>query len=610
MRSFLLPRVAALHRRRLGKVTFVGITGSAGKTTATTLAIAVLATAGKVRPWAGTLNIFYHIMAVVIATKPSDNFCVVEFGIDKPGSLDRSLATVRPRIGVVTSIGTDHLTAFHSIEAIAAEKAKLIACLPENGTAVLNADDPRVMAMADRVAGNIITFGRAEDADLRAEHVRSPWPERLSFTAIYQGTAVEVRSQLCGTHWTSAVLAALGVGLAAGVPLDQAAKAIASVQPYHGRMYPVTSDDGVTFIVDDRKSPVWAMASVFDFLAAAQAPRKILVIGTVSDYAGSTGSAYAHVAKAALGAADHVIFVGPMATHALRAKRPENAGRLHAFATTKAASDFLQPWLHKGDLVVLKGSMVADHLGRLAHHRVAPISCWRMDCGKNRRCSACRELRADLQRDTPPPVVGPPATEAAVSKDKAATALPQFNGPVQVLIGIGNPGSRYENTPHNVGWAVLDALAERLELAWAAHEDVLLAHTCLNGETLLLVKPQSYVNNTGQTLLWLAEALGFKAEDCILIQDDIHLPLGKLRSKAHGSDGGHKGVRSVLVTFQTDAFCRLKIGVAPAALAGSAVDYLLTPFPRDAAAAIDSAINSAADRLLWMLGEGFTGRQR
>src|SRR3546814_6716009 len=68
-----------------------------------------------------------------------------------------------------------------------------------------------------------------------------------------------------------------------------------------------------------------------------------------------------------------------MATHALRAKRPEDAGRLHAFATTKAAADFLQPWLHDGDLVVLKGSMTADHLGRLAHHRLAPISCWRMD---------------------------------------------------------------------------------------------------------------------------------------------------------------------------------------------------------------------------------------
>src|SRR3546814_7223419 len=100
-----------------------------------------------------------------------------------------------------------------------------------NGTAVLNADDPRVMAMADRFAGSIITFGLAEQAALRAEQVRSAWPERLSFTAVYQGQAVEIRTRLCGTHWASAVLAALAVGLAAGIPLDQEAKAIAPLEP-------------------------------------------------------------------------------------------------------------------------------------------------------------------------------------------------------------------------------------------------------------------------------------------------------------------------------------------------------------------------------------------
>src|SRR5690606_26157742 len=146
-RPFVIPRVAALHRKRLENVSFVAITGSAGKTTAKLLATAVLATAGRIRPWAGTMNNSDHIMNVVVATDPSDDFCVVEFSANKPGYLDCSLATVRPRIGVVTAIGTDHLKAFHSIEAIAEEKAKVIACLPKDGTAVLNADDPLVIAM-------------------------------------------------------------------------------------------------------------------------------------------------------------------------------------------------------------------------------------------------------------------------------------------------------------------------------------------------------------------------------------------------------------------------------------------------------------------------------
>jgi peptidyl-tRNA hydrolase len=99
------------------------------------------------------------------------------------------------------------------------------------------------------------------------------------------------------------------------------------------------------------------------------------------------------------------------------------------------------------------------------------------------------------------------------------------------------------------------------------------------------------------------------ATDCILVQDDIHLPLGKLRSRAHGSDGGHKGVRSALVAFQTDAFRRLKIGVAPAEPPRSDTGYLLTPFGPAAAATIDAAVDAAVERLLSMIKVPLTERR-
>lgn len=600
IRSLLLPYVAVLHRKRLGRVTFVAITGSAGKTTAKILTTAVLSTVGNIRSWAGTMNNFDHIMSVVIATKPSDDFCVIEFSANKPGYLDRSLSTVRPRIGVVTAIGTDHLKAFHSVEAIAMEKAKVIECLPEDGVAILNADDPHVASMANRFSGRVITFGLAKGATLRAENVRSAWPERLTFTAAYGGDVVEVRSRLCGTHWTSAILAALAVGIAAGIPLDRAAKAIESVEPYIGRMYPVISDDGVTFIVDDWKSAVWTMTSVFDFLEAAQSRRKIIVIGTLSDYAGTAATAYSRVAKTALGIADHVIFVGPMATHGLRVKRQESADRLHAFSTVKEATDFLASFLLEGDIVVLKGTNNADHLGRLAHHWIDPISCWRMDCGKNMPCSACAELRSDLQRNVPRHDIGPPAT-GVTNSEKALATPPHCTGPFDVLVGIGNPGNRYRNTPHNVGFEVLDALADKLGLDWVEYDGIVMAHTKRKTKTILLVKPQKYVNNTGKCLKRLSDALGFKAEDCILIQDDIHLPLGKLRTRARGSDGGHKGIRSTLVAFQSGEFRRVKIGVAPAEQPSSAADYLVTPFATETAAIVGPAIKAAVDRLQSML---------
>ncbi len=601
VRSSLRLGLAILHRRRLGKVTFVAITGSAGKTTAKTLTTAVLSTAGRGQQLPGTGSYFYQIMCFIPNVKPSDDFCVVEFGIYEPGCLDRSLAVVRPRIGVVTSIGMDHLKAFHSVEAIVEEKAKVIACLPEQGVAVLNADDPRVLSMGDGFPGRIITFGLAKDAALRAENVRSAWPERLSFTVVYQGNAVEVRSRLCGAHWVTAVLAALAVGISAGISLDKATKAIESVEPFYSRMQPVVSEDGVTFIMDDWKAPLWSMATVFDFLEAARVERKIIVIGTISDYGGSAGPVYSRVAKTALEVADHVIFVGPMATHGLRAKRQDNAHRLHVFPNLKSASEFLGSFLREGDFVVLKGSIISDHLGRIVHHKLDPISCWRVRCGRNLLCRDCELLRSDLQPKAPRQGNGPQARDAADPENEPFAALPRFTGPIELLVGFGNPGNSYRNTPHNVGFEVLDAMAEKFSLDWSAYDDIALAHTKLADKTILLVKPQSFVNNTGKSLKRLSDRLGLTAEDCVLIQDDIHLPLGKLRTRTRGSDGGHKGVLSALLAFQTNEFRRVKIGVAPAEKPSSAADYLLTPFAAEAAAVIDPARKAAVDRLLSML---------
>src|SRR3546814_19538307 len=110
--------------------------------------------------------------------------------------------------------------------------------------------------MAGRTKANIITFGCTADAALRAENLRSRWPERLTFSAVYRGKAVEVMTRLCGTHWTTSVLAALDAGLAAGLPLAQAANAVEAFGPYPSRRWPVTSHDGVTLIPDHRKSPL------------------------------------------------------------------------------------------------------------------------------------------------------------------------------------------------------------------------------------------------------------------------------------------------------------------------------------------------------------------
>jgi len=545
------------------------------------------------------MNNFDHIMSVVTATKPDDDYCVIEFSAGSPGSLDRSLAIVKPCIGVVTSIGTDHLKAYHSIEAIADEKSKVISTLPPDGVAVLNADDPLVISMAERFSGRVITYGLSESAMLRAEQVRSIWPDRLCFSVSFGGRTIEIRTRLCGVHWVSAILAAIAVGLAAGIPFEQATSAVQSAEPYPSRMFPVAGRNGVNFVIDDWKSSLWTMESVFDFLKVARAKRRIAIIGTLSDYGGNAGTNYARVAAAALEASDVVMFVGPMATHALRAKRAENAGRLHVFPTIRGANDFLVQFLAKDDLVVIKGSVNADHLGRIAHDWVEPISCWSMTCRKNMPCSSCSELRARQGDEHTPD--GLSAAKIIEPVRPTFSDFPGRVGALQIFVGIGNPGHRYLNTPHNVGFDVADTVAQRLGIEWQSFNDFLYAYAIVRENTVLLVKPQNYVNNVGKTLRGLKSVLCFAPMECTLLQDDVHLPFGKIRSRARGSDGGHKGVRSVLGEFQTDEFKRIKIGVSPQRAKMPIADYLVTPFSVDDAARMKTAVGLAADRVMTMI---------
>ena len=131
-----------------------------------------------------------HLAGTILRVKPDDEFCVLEIAAAIRGEripLERPLTLVKPSIGVVTNIGTDHISAFGSVEAIAAEKSKLIAALPSHGIAILNADDPNVLAMRSRCAGRVITYGLAPEAMVRAENVNAAWPERLSFTVCFDG---------------------------------------------------------------------------------------------------------------------------------------------------------------------------------------------------------------------------------------------------------------------------------------------------------------------------------------------------------------------------------------------------------------------------------------
>jgi UDP-N-acetylmuramyl pentapeptide synthase len=403
-----LERLRAVrHRRVVRGVTFIAVTGSAGKTTTKDLTAAILGSRQRGSKSPGTHNSAHWVSHTVLGARRGDGFCVQELGATGPGSLDEAIALVRPRVAVITNVGGDHRSAFRTLEATAAEKAKVVHAVPRCGLAVLNADDPRVLAMAGSCRGRVLTYGLHPDADIHAESVRSSWPDRLAFTLIHGEQRVAVHTRLCGVHWIHACLAAIATGVGLGIPLSVAAAALAAVEPLPGRYQPVAADR-VTFIRDEFKASLWSIAPALEFLRDARAPRKVVVFGTISDYGGRASQVYADVARQALDVADEVLFVGPQALRSGGARTHPKGAALRAFPSIREAHRHLAATLVPGDLVLLKASQRADHLLRLVLARRGRTACWRTSCRRIKFCDDCLLLHV--------PEVGWPAARPGLGR--------------------------------------------------------------------------------------------------------------------------------------------------------------------------------------------------
>jgi UDP-N-acetylmuramyl pentapeptide synthase len=387
----VMPVVRA-RRRRFSGTTFVGVTGSAGKTTTRKLLEAVLGVAGPVIASRGTSNRAKELVRVLLKVRREHRFCVQELGAFGPGTLEEMLWALEPDVAVVTNVGTDHFSAFRDIEVVAAEKGKLVAAIPSSGLAVLNADDARVRAMAAQTDARVILYGLSEEADVRAEDVRSAWPEQLKLTLVHDGRRYPVETSLHGETWVTAVLAALATGIGIGIGVGDAVAAIASVKPVRHRLSVTTTPKGVTFLQDDWKASVWTVPGALELLGATGAERRVAVIGQLADDPRKPRVLYPAVARQAREHADLVVLVGRWAHHGLRARSGEDDDSIVAFPAAAEASAFLDRILEPGDVVLVKGTHGGEHLERLTLAQTGRVDCWRVNCRKGLWCEDCRLL--------------------------------------------------------------------------------------------------------------------------------------------------------------------------------------------------------------------------
>lgn len=150
---------------------------------------------------------------------------------------------------------------------------------------------------------------------------------------------------------------------------------------------------------------------------------------------------------------------------------------------------------------------------------------------------------------------------------------------MKLIVGLGNPGKNYHNTRHNIGFMFLDEIASKENLKFKLDTKLKceIAEMKVKNEKILLIKPQTYMNLSGQSVYAVCKYYNIELNDILVIQDDLDLELGKLRFRAKGSSGGHKGIQNIIDQFGSNEFKRLKVGISKVE-AKDTIDYVLGRF--------------------------------
>lgn len=174
--------------------------------------------------------------------------------------------------------------------------------------------------------------------------------------------------------------------------------------------------------------------------------------------------------------------------------------------------------------------------------------------------------------------------------------------PIRIIVGLGNPGRDYAETRHNVGFMVLDRLARRFNVEWKS--DKARKGELAAGPGVLLVKPQTFMNNSGECAGPLMRYFKFSPEQVLVIYDDISFPVGTLRLRAGGSAGGHNGMKSLIAHLGSEKFPRLRVGIS-APGQKNMVGHVLGKFAPDERPLLEAALDKAAEAAYVAMKEGF-----
>jgi UDP-N-acetylmuramoyl-tripeptide--D-alanyl-D-alanine ligase len=348
-----LQNAGSWARRRWGG-TVVGVTGSAGKTTTKDAIAHLLRIELETGKTIGNFNNGVGVPLSILRLPDECRVAVLEMGMNHAGEIRELAGIARPDIGVVTNVGYAHVEFLGSLDGIAGAKRELIDELPAGGVAVLNADDARVRALRETHPGRSVTFGFAEDADVRAE----AFDESAAGLTRFRASGVSFETALVGRHGVMNLLAAMAVARVFDIAPERLRDAVRSFSA--GRMRGERCQcRGVEIWNDCYNSNPEAAEAMIDALRAAPARRRFAVLGEMLELGPVSEELHRRLGRyAAQHGVDFLIGVSGLASamvdEAVRAGTPPEAARF--FEDASEAGEFLRAEARPGDAVLFKGS--------------------------------------------------------------------------------------------------------------------------------------------------------------------------------------------------------------------------------------------------------------
>jgi UDP-N-acetylmuramoyl-tripeptide--D-alanyl-D-alanine ligase len=358
-------RLARGVRERL-RLRVVGITGSVGKTSTKEMAAAVAAQAFRTEKSPENWNTEIGV-PLVLTNMPADReVAIVEMAMRGPGQIRDLVRICRPEIGVVTSIGESHMNFFTSLDALAAAKGELIEGLPSDGVAILNADDPLVLALASRGPARLLTFGLGS-ADVTAQDLQSVPGVGSSFHLRIPGGAAPVTVRVPGRHAVRNALAAAAVGVALGLRADQIARGLAEAVPLQMRLE-VRRVGGITLLHDVYNSSPQSVEAALDVMDEMEGSPRVAVLGDMKELGRLSDEAHRRIGRlAACRRIDLLVAFGPLAAAVAAGAREAGGPRVVHTENLEAVITLLRRELRPGAVVLVKGSRA------MAMERIAEV---------------------------------------------------------------------------------------------------------------------------------------------------------------------------------------------------------------------------------------------